>query len=156
MNERLKSIRKMNKLSQESFGKRIGVSRDVINNLERGRVEIKDHMVKLVCCEFGINERWLRTGDGKMLRETESKNRQFEVVHPEMSPTDKMLIDAYFSLSNEQREAFLQYCLNVAEAYKKKKEETPAEKQARLFREEADAVEEDAEKSSALPFTKDA
>lgn len=34
-----------------------------------------------------------------------------------MSDTDKALMDAYFSLSDVQKDAFLQYCLKVAEAY---------------------------------------
>ena len=32
---------------------------------ERGRVEIKEHILKLICSEFSANEDWLRTGAGE-------------------------------------------------------------------------------------------
>ena len=66
MNTRIEAIRKELKMSRAAFGASIGVSGDVINNLERGRVEVKDHMVLLICNEFNVNEDWLRTGEGEM------------------------------------------------------------------------------------------
>lgn len=66
MHKRIEEVRKYNKLTRAAFGERIGVSGDVINNLERGRVEIKDHIIRLICMEYDINEDWLRTGEGEM------------------------------------------------------------------------------------------
>lgn len=68
MYKRIEEIRKYHKLSRAGFGERLGVSGDVINNLERGRVEIKEHILKLICMEYGVNEDWLRYGEGEMLR----------------------------------------------------------------------------------------
>lgn len=65
MNDRLRLLREEMGLSRAAFGQRIGVSGDVVNNLERGRVEIKEHIVKLICSEFSINEEWLRNGTGE-------------------------------------------------------------------------------------------
>ena len=64
MNERIRHLRESMGLSRAAFGKKLGVSGDVINNLERGRVEIKEPMIKLICKEFNVNEAWLRTGEG--------------------------------------------------------------------------------------------
>lgn len=65
MNARLKKIRLHNKLSQEDFGKRIGIeSRAHISALENGNRNITDRIIKDVCREFGVNEAWLRTGEG--------------------------------------------------------------------------------------------
>ena len=66
MNKRIEEVRKSLSLSRAAFGERIGVSGDVINNLERGRVEAKEHMILLICREFSVNEHWLRTGEGEM------------------------------------------------------------------------------------------
>jgi transcriptional regulator with XRE-family HTH domain len=66
VHKRIEEIRKSCNLSRAAFGDRIGVSGDVINNLERGRVEIKDHIIKLICMEFNVNEEWLKTGNGEM------------------------------------------------------------------------------------------
>ena len=50
------------KLSQSEFAKKMGVSRDVIGNIEYNRVEIKEHMIKLISKTFNVNENWLRYG----------------------------------------------------------------------------------------------
>lgn len=67
MNNRIKEVRDHFNLSRAAFGERLGVSGDVINNLERGRVDAKDHMILLICKEYDVNEEWLRTGEGEML-----------------------------------------------------------------------------------------
>lgn len=67
MNERLRLIRENLKLSRAAFGGELGVSGDVINNLERGRVDVKEPMIKLICSIYNVNEAWLRTGEGEML-----------------------------------------------------------------------------------------
>ena len=67
MNKRLKQIRNNLGLSQEEFGKKIGIeSRAHISSLENGTRNITDRIIKDTCREFGINEKWLRTGDGDM------------------------------------------------------------------------------------------
>ena len=65
MNARLQALRKMLKLSQKDFGEKLGVSRDVINNAELGRVDMKPIFVSHLCSTFNVNETWLRTGEGE-------------------------------------------------------------------------------------------
>ena len=66
INERIREIREYLKLSRNDFGERLGMSGDSINNLERGRVVIKDFIIKLISQEFNVDENWLRTGEGSM------------------------------------------------------------------------------------------
>lgn len=67
MNQRLKQVRLKNGMSQEEFGKRIGIeSRAHISALENGNRNITDRIIKDVCREFGVNEKWLRDGTGDM------------------------------------------------------------------------------------------
>lgn len=72
--ERIKNFRKNElKLSQEEFGKSLGVSRTVIKNMELNnlaRPEQKDPLIKLICKTYNLNENWLRTGEGTMYVET--------------------------------------------------------------------------------------
>lgn len=68
--ERIRILRKNHlKLSQEEFGKRLGVTRSVIKNIELNvlaRPDQKEPIYKLICREFGVNELWLRTGEGEL------------------------------------------------------------------------------------------
>lgn len=67
MHERIKELRKYLNLTQDEFGDRLGVVKSSISNIEKGRHGITDQMIKLMVKEFGVNENWLRTGDGEML-----------------------------------------------------------------------------------------
>lgn len=66
MNERIKEVRKALGLSQEEFGKRLGVTRGAVTNIELNKVEPKPLFVSLICREFDVNEDWLKTGEGEM------------------------------------------------------------------------------------------
>lgn len=74
MNDRIKKLRQALNLSQEEFGKRLGVTRGAITNIELNKVEPKPLFVDLICREFNASENWIRTGEGEMFVEkTESE-----------------------------------------------------------------------------------
>jgi transcriptional regulator with XRE-family HTH domain len=64
--ERVKAIRTSPQisLSLEKFGARLGVQRSAMSKIENGHVALTDQMVYSICREFGVNEEWLRTGEG--------------------------------------------------------------------------------------------
>lgn len=68
--ERIRELRKKHlKMSMEVFGKRLGVSRDTINNIELNRLARPDQkmsLYKLICSEFYVSEEWLLNGTGDM------------------------------------------------------------------------------------------
>ena len=71
MNNRIREVREHFKLTQTEFGERLGVSRDVIGNIEYNRLKNpkqKEPIIKLICSTFGVNELWLRTGEGEMFQ----------------------------------------------------------------------------------------
>ena len=66
MNERIKEIREVLKLSQEEFGKRIGITRAAISNIEKGIRNPREQTIKFICKEYKINQNWLKSGIGEM------------------------------------------------------------------------------------------
>lgn len=125
--ERVKILRKEHLgLSQTAFGERLGVTRDVVNNIENNRLakpEQKTSLVKLMCREFGVNEEWLMNGTGEMFveltkdeqlaeffadvqiaGENDFRNR-FVSVLAELDPEDWKLVEKIvLKLSNKPRE----------------------------------------------------
>lgn len=71
MNKRIKQIRKDERinLSQEAFGKRIGVTGAAISKIESGDRGITDQVIIAIVQAFGVNEEWLRTGKGNPFAE---------------------------------------------------------------------------------------
>ena len=66
MDERIKAVRKLQKLTQAAFGKRIGVKGNTVTNYETGLRFPSEAVILSICREFNISERWLRTGEGPM------------------------------------------------------------------------------------------
>ena len=64
--ERIKLLRKKLNLSQKEFGDRLGVSRDVIANIENNRVEPQKILVQHLCNTFKINIKWIEDGLGEI------------------------------------------------------------------------------------------
>ena len=105
MNQRLRSLRESLHLSRAAFGARLGLSGDSINNLERGRVELKDSTIKLICSEYRISEQWLRTGKGNP-DDTAFSIDTFAKNHG-ATDLELRIVKAFFSVDQDTRNVFL-------------------------------------------------
>ncbi|SEA50215.1 DNA-binding transcriptional regulator, XRE-family HTH domain [Eubacterium aggregans] len=66
MNSRIKEIRKSLNMTQDEFGKKIGVARNSVASYEIGRRTPTEAIILSICREFRVNEEWFRTGAGDM------------------------------------------------------------------------------------------
>ena len=113
MNDRLRLLREEIGLSRAAFGQKLGVSGDVINNLERGRVEIKEHIIKLICSEFSINEDWLRNGTGEMKAKTPSGIMEDLKKEFNLDDFAYSFVYEYLKLDEGKRNAVQEFFYNV-------------------------------------------
>ncbi len=105
MNERILMLRKSLGLSRAAFGEKLGVSGDVINNLERGRVSPKDYIIKLICSTFHVREEWLLDGIEPMYIEPDSFSLDDYVKARGAEKLELEIVKAYFDLDPEIRKA---------------------------------------------------
>ena len=68
INERFRQARVALHKSQETFAQEAERTRSEIKNIEYGKTVPKEEVIKSVCKAHGIDETWLRTGTGEMLR----------------------------------------------------------------------------------------
>lgn len=120
MNERLKQIRLEHKMSQEEFGRKIGIeSRAHISALENGGRNITDRIVNDVCREFNVNENWLRTGEGDPTIKRTRKQEIGAFFNEVMNLPDKniknRLLNALVKLDERDWETIAKIADNVKE-----------------------------------------
>ena len=77
MGERIRQVRKAFKLKQAEFAEKIGVKPNTITSYETGLRMPSDRTIYDICREFGVNELWMRTGEGEMFR---AKTRDVEIA----------------------------------------------------------------------------
>ncbi len=111
MNERIKAARKALGLTMEQFGKRVGLSKSAISLIESGKNGTTEQTVASICREFGVNEMWLRTGEGEMFDQSaeSSLDRLAAEYH-----LDERIISAFLKLSTADQEAILRYVDSLA------------------------------------------
>lgn len=72
MNERVKELRAALGLTQEEFGKRIGLAKSGISRIESGATGTTEQTLRSMCREFGASYLWLTTGEGAMFEDGEN------------------------------------------------------------------------------------
>ena len=81
MHNRIRAVRKALNLSQREFGESLGVSRDVISNIEYGRVPPKEPFLIHLCQQCRVNRHWLDTGEGDMFEGDTPQDAVGELIH---------------------------------------------------------------------------
>lgn len=66
MLERIKNLRKSMGMTQREFGQKLNLTDATIAAYENGRREITSRVISDICRVYGVNEIWLRTGEGEM------------------------------------------------------------------------------------------
>jgi transcriptional regulator with XRE-family HTH domain len=106
MNKRLKEVRKTLKINQSDFASKIGMAQSGYSQIETGENTLTEQNIKLICLIFGVNESWLRTGEGEM----------FNPVSKPKDEDEKKLLKMFRRLSPEMRAFVLrkiQECLRI-------------------------------------------
>ncbi len=119
MNSRLKQIRIALDLSQEEFGKKIGIkSRAHISALENGSRNITDRIISDVCEKYNVNIKWLKSGEGDMfikrLPEDELSAYLGEILNGDDEYIKKYIL-TYMKLKEEQKQVLRDFAKTMAE-----------------------------------------
>lgn len=121
MHERIRKLRKTLELTQQEFGKRIGMKRNSIALIEGGR-NTSEQTIFAICREFNVNEEWLRTGNGKMFNLIPEEDLYSKAAASILKDNDALAIEAlklYFELSPEAKKSVTDYILQLSDMIRK-------------------------------------
>ena len=122
MNTRIKTLRNELKMTQDAFGSRIGLKRNSIAQIELGTRTPSNQVIVSICREFDVNENWLRTGEGSMLRER-SRNDELAAFFGDLLKSEPdfrhRLISVLSRLSVDEWQLLETKARELAEEFKK-------------------------------------
>ena len=120
MNERLKEIRKALSLSQEAFGKKLGITGAGVSKIESGDRNLTEQMILAVCREFNINEDWLRNGNGDMFLDfSEDEFAKAAATFSNDSFVRSLIIE-YWKLDDDSKKLFRDFIHKLSDNIKGK------------------------------------
>lgn len=108
MHERIAAARKARRWTQAQLAEAIGLSRNYVWMIENGDRTPPDRTIADICRVLGVNENWLRTGEGEMLRQL-SEDEELELIldqiHMSTDPTIRAITRAYWRLPDNAKAA---------------------------------------------------
>lgn len=106
INTRIAAVIQASGLTKTAFAEKLNVSQSFISRLAIGASAPSDRTIVDICREFGVNERWLRTGEGEMLmhlsREEEIMRFAATVVRDPSSEFQRRFVSVLARLTPEQ------------------------------------------------------
>lgn len=121
MNERLKIIRKKLSLSQEAFGKKLGVTGTAISRMEIGNRAVTEQMILAICREFNVREEWLRTGNGEMFLDIDEDDFVKAVATLSGDDFVRTLIIEYCKLDDDSKKLFRNFIHDLSDSMSRDK-----------------------------------
>lgn len=114
--ERIKELRKSLGLTLEEFGKKLGVGKSAISNIENGSRNLTDQMSLSIHREFNVREEWLRDGEGEMFEPAAADELDALAKEYGLSEGEKILIEHYVKLDESSRRAVIDFIVDTASA----------------------------------------
>jgi len=96
INERVKKLRSILKLSRQEFSKQISISHSSLGEIETGVRNVNDRIIQLISSQFKVEKEWLKFGNGEI----------FEIEKPDIRIDH--LIEIYKQLDKPLQDYLMQ------------------------------------------------
>ena len=130
MHDRIAQARIARGLTQVQLAEKIGLSRNYVWMMESGDRVPPYRTVADICRVLGVNETWLRTGDGEMfldLGPDAQLEKIFDQIQLSGDDTIRAIIRTYWGLSDQDKAVIRRVILELADQIKKGQGESPGQ-----------------------------
>lgn len=114
MRERIRKLRRTLDLTQKGFADRLGITRGTITNYEIGRNEPVASVISLICKEFNVSEKWLRTGEGEMFLPEPKGELEALAKRYDLTATDQFFIEKFVKLKPNLRKVIVDFYISLS------------------------------------------
>lgn len=136
INNRVNYLRKNEfNMTLEEFGQRIEMTKGAVSYMEKGNRVVSERTIKIICSEFHVNEKWLRTGIGEIFVESDDTILSSLSKQHNLTNADEVFFRAFLKCTPEERAVLKQLAFKLMDAvnedeelyaeYQRTKEEYP-------------------------------
>ncbi|WDV46801.1 helix-turn-helix transcriptional regulator [Clostridiaceae bacterium M8S5] len=112
---RIKELRNILKINQETFANRIDMSRSNLANIENGTVMLTDRVKNSIIKEFKVNVEWFNTGKGVVFNDITNDLIDKLAIENSLDKIDKEIIKNFIQLTDSQKKQVLGYIHRLLE-----------------------------------------
>jgi transcriptional regulator with XRE-family HTH domain len=80
INQRIKELREKIGLNQREFSNLLSLSGGYIAGIEVNLRKVNDRLIKLIISQFGVNEEWLRFGNGEIFNKKKTDEKAVRIL----------------------------------------------------------------------------
>lgn len=125
MNERMKELRKILGVTQQELADKLGLKRNTIATYEIGKASPSDRVISDLCNKYNVNEEWLRTGNGEILKKVPDEDEVAiyvsELLQPD-NPFSELIVEVmrtYSQLDPKSQEVLKEFSNKLRDNLKK-------------------------------------
>ena len=122
MHTRINEIVKKSGLTKTDFAKKLGLSQPFVSKICAGDSTPSDRTITDICREFGVNEVWLRTGEGEPFQQRTKEEEIMRFAVQTVKGTDefsKALVSMLAKLEPEDWANLSRIYAKLTDEYKK-------------------------------------
>ena len=116
LGERIKKVRKALDLTQQEFCDRIGLKRNSISLVESDKRNPSKQLFLAICREFNVNETWLRTGEGEMMKSSPANALERLAQEYHLSDSTRIMVEKFINLRPDIQKGIFNFICEIAEA----------------------------------------
>lgn len=83
---RIRNLRKKMNMTQKQFAEKIGITQAHLSGVENSKDNPSDSILRIICNEFGVRMRWLKSGEGNQTETIMSREEYIKRLPPENRP----------------------------------------------------------------------
>ncbi len=105
-------------ITKTEFASKLNITQAYVSKITNKGAIPSDRLIEDICEKFGVNESWLRTGEGEMFSEVPAEDEYFKAVTQISKSNDKLAMQAiieYWKLDDVSKEALKNYIYKIAE-----------------------------------------
>jgi len=114
MSDRVKEVRSAKNMNQAEFAKLLGIGQSTLGMMEVSKRKISERHIKSICSICGVDEHWLRTGEGSMFIESSHTVIDQLVDQYNLDTLDRQLLSTYLELSPSNRSALKTFLISFS------------------------------------------
>jgi len=122
INQRIKELREKIGLNQREFSNLLSLSGGYIAGIEVNLRKVNDRLIKLIISQFGVNEEWLRFGNGEIFikKKTDEKAVRILSLFNDLPPHFQDVVLGTIDLLRKAKESESKHRKNIHSGKKPK------------------------------------